>query len=351
MSGSQFGKLFTVTTFGESHGEALGVIIDGLPSNFSLDLIAIQEEMNRRKPGQSIATTARAEKDQFKVLSGLFEGKTTGTPLTLVVFNEDQNSKDYSNIANTFRPSHGDFAYQQKYGIRDFRGGGRSSGRETIGRVLAGAVAKQFLTAQGISINAWTASLGSIHGKKVDLNERSNNILNAADKEAAIKMVELLNEVRAAKDSIGGTIECTISGVQAGLGEPVFNKIDALLAQAMISLGGVKGIEFGSGFEVAKRRGSENNDSRGIEGTITNHAGGIEAGISNGEEIFFRLAVKPTPSIAQKQETINSEFKPTNIEIHGRHDPTLCPRLVPVVEAMAAIVLFDLLLIQKAKTL
>lgn len=349
MSGSQMGTLFTVTTFGESHGKAVGVVLDGLPPCFPLNLAAIQEELNRRRPGQSAATTQRKEADTLEVLSGLFEGKTTGTPLAMWVANTDTHSSDYRNLRDCFRPSHSDFTYQKKYGIRDFNGGGRSSGRETVARVLAGAVAKQFLAAKGICLNAWTQSLGPVSCSSCDLSECRRNPLGAADSTAAEAMEKLVAEVRRSGDSIGGTVACRITGVPAGLGEPVFQKLDAALAAAMLSIGGVKGIEFGSGFDAALRRGSENNDLRDADGTRTNHAGGIEGGISNGEPIFFRLAVKPTPSIALPQATVNQKGEAVTLSVTGRHDPTLCPRLLPVVESMAAVVLFDFLLIQQAK--
>ena len=347
MSGNTFGAVFRVTTFGESHGPALGVIIDGVPSGLPLTTEDIQKELDRRKPGQSILTTQRQEADAVEILSGVFENVTTGTALAMLIRNQDHHSRDYGNLAELFRPGHADYSYFAKYNVRDYRGGGRSSGRETAARVAAGAVAKKLLEQSGVIIKACTRSIGKIYAGKFDWDFVEKNPVRTADPDKAGAMAEAINNARMNLDSIGGTVECRISNVPAGWGEPVFDKLDAELAKAMLSLGAVKGIEFGDGFAAAETLASENNDSPTPDGWATNHAGGISGGISNGAEIIFRIAVKPTPSIARKQVTVNRNNEVAECEIHGRHDPCLCPRMVPVVEAMAAIVLADMMLRNK----
>ena len=345
--------MFAVTTFGESHGPALGVIVDGVPAGLEIDPSFIQSEMDRRKPGQSAMTTARQESDTVEILSGVFEGKSTGTPIAMMLRNADHHSTDYSNIANTFRPGHADFTFEKKFGLRDYRGGGRSSGRETAARVAAGAIAKIFLKESGIIIRACTDQIGNIRAEQFDWSSVENNPVRTADPAAAEAM---FNEVKAATkdgDSIGGGICCEILNLPIGLGEPVFDKFDAMLAHAMLSLGGVKGIEFGAGFSVCSMRGSENNDplQPGDHPFVSNNAGGILGGISNGEAITFELAVKPTPSISAPQSTINNSGEAVTLEISGRHDPCIVPRIVPVVEAMAALVLADAALRNRATRL
>ena len=348
MPGSNYGTIFKITTFGESHGEGLGVVIDGVPAGFELSLDEIQKEMDRRKPGQSDATTPRKEADKIKCLSGLFEGKTTGTPLTLVLFNENTKSKDYGDIVEKFRPGHGDWTYYAKYnGHRDWRGGGRSSGRETAARTAAGSVAKQLLSTLNIDIHAYTKAAGGIKCETYIRDEIEKNPMRACDPEAAKKMMTKLKELQKEHNSMGGIVECRISNLPPGIGEPVFNKLDAELAKAIMSIGTVKGFEIGSGFASAELTGKEQNDERDKDGFLSNNAGGIIAGISTGQEIIFRAAIKPTPSISQAQKTVNKDIENTEIVTLGRHDPCVCPRIVPVVEAMSAIVLMDLILLQK----
>ena len=342
-----FGELFKVTTFGESHGPALGVVIDGLPAGLDIDEEFIQSEMARRKPGQSDVSTARNEADSPELLSGVFEGKSTGTPLAFLIRNNNQHSSDYSNIKDIYRPGHADFTFEQKFGSRDYRGGGRSSGRETCARVAAGAVAKLFLKQAGINIRACTVQTGKIKAEVKDWNFTEKNPVRCADPDSAELMHRAILEAAANQDSIGGMIYCEILGVPAGLGEPVFDKFDALLAHAMLSIGGVKGFELGDGFTVAERYGSENNDAMGKNGFCSNHAGGILGGISNGNVINFKIAVKPTPSIFAPQKTVDRSGNELEINIRGRHDPCLVPRVVPVAEAMSAIVTADLLLRSK----
>ena len=345
MAGSVFGNHFKISTWGESHGKALGVVIDGVPAGLPLCEEDIQIFLNRRKPGQSKFTTARAEGDLVEILSGVFEGKTTGTPLSLMVKNADQHSKDYSNIMDKFRPGHADFCFFEKYGFRDYRGGGRSSGRETIGRVAAGAVASKILGEMGISLCAYTKSVGPVEISTFDKAEISQNDLYMPDAKAAQKARAYLDECISNQDSAGGVVECVISGVPAGVGEPVFEKLDAKLAQGILSIGAVKGFEIGDGFLASKSIGSENNDAFiSKDGKITkktNHSGGVLGGISDGSDIVFRAAFKPTPSISQPQETVNEKGENLSIEIHGRHDPIIVPRAVVVVESMAAVVLLD----------
>lgn len=350
MSGNSFGQIFRVTTFGESHGQALGCIIDGCPAGIDFNQDFLQSEMDRRKPGsaKNAAVTARKENDTARVLSGIFEGKTTGTPIAILIENTNQHSGDYSNIKDKFRPGHADFTFFEKYGFRDYRGGGRSSGRETCARVAAGAVAKMFLQTKGINVTAYTKAAAGIECKTVDFDAIEKNPLRACDLSAAMKMQEKIEELRKEGNSCGGIIECIIKGLPAGLGEPVFDKADALLAQAVMSVGAVKGIEFGEGFKAALLTGKENNDqmkSREKEAFfLTNNAGGILGGITRGDDIIFRAAVKPVPSIFLEQQTIDTDFNECKMKIQGRHDICLCPRIVPVIEAMAAITVADLYL-------
>lgn len=339
-----FGTHFTVSTFGESHGNALGAVVDGIPAGLEIDPDFIQREMDRRRPGQSSVTTARNEADRVEILSGVFEGKTTGTPLAMLLRNADQHSGDYRNFAEMFRPGHADYTFEKKFGIRDYRGGGRSSGRETAARVAAGAVAKLLLKHYGISVRACAEQIGPVRAEKRDWNAVEGNAVRCADPEAAEKMTQAIHDAMRRQDSVGGIVYCEILGVPAGLGEPVFDKFDALLAHAVLSIGGVKGFEIGSGFACAGMYGSEHNDPITASGFASNHAGGVLGGISNGEVVCFRAAVKPTPSISREQQTVDRNGKEVALEIKGRHDPCLVPRIIPVVEAMAALVTADLLL-------
>lgn len=341
MSGNSIGNAFRITTFGESHGEAVGVIIDGIPSNTYIDVQAIQNEMDRRKPGQSAITTQRKESDRVHIVSGMFDGKTTGTPLCLLLYNSDQRPKDYEVIKQLYRPGHADYTYQQKYGIRDYRGSGRASGRETAARVAAGAVARQLLMPHNIHILAYTLEIGGIRCHSITPEEIEQNSVRACDQEAAEQMIQKIQQLSEEGDSTGGMIECRIRGAKAGLGEPVFDKLEADLAKAIMSIGSVKGIEFGAGFEAAQMKGSENNDEMDKNGFLTNNAGGILGGISSGNEIIFRVPVKPTSSISKPQQTLTTEGEETTVRTEGRHDPCICPRIVPVIEAMTGIVLID----------
>ncbi|QDO94829.1 chorismate synthase [Formosa sediminum] len=350
MAGNSFGKLFKLTTFGESHGMALGGVIDGCPSGITLDLDAIQTEMNRRKPGQSAIVTQRKEPDEVKFLSGIFEGKTTGTSIGFIIENSNQKSHDYSHIKDSFRPSHADYVYEKKYGIRDYRGGGRSSARETACRVVAGAIAKQVL--KGIEFHAFTSSVGDIFMEKpyqdIDFSAIESNIVRCPDTETADKMISKIKEIRKAGDTIGGTVTCVIKNVPLGLGEPVFDKLHAELGKAMLSINAVKGFEYGSGFCGAKMKGSEHNDLYNTDGTTkTNLSGGIQGGISNGMDIYFRVAFKPVATIMQTQDTIDKAGNSVKMDGKGRHDPCVVPRAVPIVEAMAALVIADYLLLDK----
>jgi chorismate synthase len=351
MAGNSFGNIFKVTTFGESHGPAMGCIIDGVPAGLELSESDIQKDLDRRKPGQSSITTQRQEADQVEILSGVFEGKATGTPLALVVRNKDQRSQDYSNIKNVFRPGHADYTYFQKFGIYDYRGGGRSSGRETTARVAAGAVAKKILALYNVNITAYTLAVGSVSAKSINLSVIEKNPVRAPDYQAAEEMVKAITAAKDKGDSLGGIVETLIRGCPAGLGDPVFDKLEARLAAAIMSIGAIKGVEFGSGFKAAQMTGSEHNDEPVVEGdqvrTKHNFAGGISGGISTGEDIVFRLAIKPPSSIAKKQLAATKDLGLTPLEIQGRHDPCLCPRIVPVVEAMAALVIVDAVLLQK----
>ena len=353
MSGNSFGEVFRVSTFGESHGAALGVIIDGVPAGLPVDIEFIKSELARRRPGQSALTTARQEADAPEIVSGILDGVATGTPLTIIIRNTDQRSRDYSKLEHTFRPGHADYTYNAKYGIRDVRGGGRSSGRETAARVAAGAVAKLMLRNMGIDITAFALEIGGVKAEKFIPEEIEKNAARSADPDAAVKMIAATVAAAAEKDSVGGKVGCRITGVPAGWGEPVFDKLDALLAHAMLSLGAVKGIEFGAGFAVSSMRGSENNDplQSGAKVFASNNAGGILGGISNGDVIDFSIAVKPTPSIAAVQHTIDDNGNACDMEITGRHDPCIVPRIVPVVEAMAALVLVDCALRQRCTKL
>ncbi len=357
MAGSTFGTHFKITTWGESHGKGIGVVVDGCPAGLPLDETDIQKFLDRRKPGQSRYSTQRKEADAIQILSGVFEGKTTGTPISLMVPNQDQNSRDYGDIASCYRPGHADFTFDRKYGFRDYRGGGRSSGRETIGRVAGGAIAAKILGQLGISFLTYTRSIGPVSISKSSeelLSEITSgtaagilsNPLYMPEEPACKKAQSFLETCMKNKDSAGGVIECIITGVPAGIGEPVFDKLDANLAKAIFSIGAVKGFEIGDGFAAAAAAGSENNDNFEMKDKkpvlSTNHAGGILGGISNGMPIVFRAAVKPTPSIAAMQNTVNKEGETIEISIHGRHDPVIVPRAVVVVEAMAALALLDL---------
>lgn len=349
MSQSSFGNKFKVTTWGESHGKALGAVIDGCPAGLSLCEEDIQKFLDRRKPGQSRYTTARKEGDLVEILSGVFEGKTTGTPISLMVRNTDQRSRDYGNIAYSYRPGHADYTFDQKYGFRDYRGGGRSSGRETIGRVAAGAIASKILGELGISICTYTRSIGPVEIASFNKEEIHQNAFYMPDAQAAVKAGEYLEECMKNQDSAGGVIECRITGTPAGLGEPVFDKLSALLAHALMSIGAVKAVEIGDGIAVTSSNGSTDNDGFTVkDGEIiktSNHAGGIMGGISDGSEIILRAHIKPTPSISQPQQTVTKDKEPLSLEIHGRHDPVIVPRAVVVVESMAAITLADALFV------
>ena len=348
MSGNSFGTLFRITTFGESHGPALGVVIDGVPAGLPIELDFIQNEMARRRPGQSQLTTQRNEADKVEILSGVFAGRSTGTPLAMLIPNCDQHSGDYRELADKFRCGHADFGYQMKYGIRDYRGGGRSSGRETAARVAAGAVAKLLLQRENIRITAGALEIGGVAGQAIDYLEPDRNPVRAFDAEQAPKMAARISELQKNGDSVGGIIGVFATGLPVGLGEPVFDKLDALLAQAMLSIGSVKGIEFGNGFAAAKLTGSANNDEFLPGGKLaTNRCGGVLGGLSTGSELAFRLAVKPTPSVSQRQRTIDAALNGAELTVTGRHDPCIVPRLVPVAEAMTAVVLADLLLRQR----
>lgn len=350
MAGNSFGNIFKVSTFGESHGVAIGGVIDGCPSGIQLDFEAIQNELNRRKPGQSEIVTQRKEPDTVEFLSGIFEGQTTGTPIGFVIKNANQKSKDYTHIKDVYRPSHADYTYDQKYGVRDYRGGGRSSARETACRVVAGAIAKQVL--KNVKINAFTSSVGDIFIDKpyqdLDFSKTENNIVRCPDEAIAEKMIARIKEIRKEGDTIGGTVTCVLQNVPVGLGEPVFDRLHAELGKAMLSINAVKGFEYGSGFCGAKMKGSEHNDIFNADGsTKSNLSGGIQGGISNGMDIYFRVAFKPVATIMQKQETINSKGDVLEMQGKGRHDPCVVPRAIPIVEAMAALVIADYYLLNK----
>ncbi|MBE6311537.1 MAG: chorismate synthase [Bacteroidales bacterium] len=354
-----FGNIFRLTTFGESHGEAVGGIIDGCPAGIEIDEAFVQQELERRRPGQSKITTPRNEKDKVQFLSGVFEGRTTGTPLAFAVFNENQHSSDYDNLRNLFRPSHADYAYQMKYGIRDHRGGGRSSARETLSRVVGGAIAKLALKQIGVEIQAYTSQVGSLKlsgtYKDYDLTKTEYNIVRCPDLQLATQMEELIMQVKKDGDTIGGVVSCVIRNTPAGLGEPAFGKLHAKLAQAMMSINAAKGFDYGLGFDFAEKRGSEVNDEffndNGTIHTRTNNSGGIQGGISNGEDIYFRVAFKPVATILTPQNTVDINGEETTFQAKGRHDPCVVSRAVPVVEAMAAITVLDAYLQQKAHKL
>ena len=354
--GSTYGKLFQISTFGESHGAAVGVVVQGCPAGIEIDLDYIQSELDRRKPGQSRITTQRKEADSVEIVSGIFEGKSTGTPIAMLVWNGDQRSKDYSHIADQFRPSHADYTYFEKYGIRDYRGGGRSSARETVARVAAGALAKLVLNQIGVKIQAYvsqvgTLKVGSTDLKISDLSEAENNAVRCPDPKLAQEMFDYIDQIRKQGDSVGGVISAIIEGCPAGLGEPVFDKLHAELGKAMLSINAVKGFEYGSGFDGVSLKGSQHNDlfveKDGKIQTTTNFSGGIQGGISNGEPIYFRVAFKPTATIMQDQDSLNEKGEKVVVSGKGRHDPCVVPRAVPIVEAMAAIVILDFYLRNK----
>lgn len=352
MSANSFGTLFTLTTFGESHGPAIGGVIDGCPPGIFIDEAFIQKEMNRRRPGQSAITTDRKEEDKVEILSGIFEGQTTGTPIGFIIKNKDQQSNDYDHLKELYRPGHADFTYQAKYGIRDHRGSGRASARETASRVFAGAIAKLFLASQGISIHAYVSA---VHAIKVpvdydalDLTQTELSIVRCPHPESAQRMIALIEQMKNEGDSVGGTITCVATGVPAGIGEPVFDKLNAKLAQALVSINAVKAFEIGDGKNAAERRGSENNDSI-RNGITTNHDGGIQGGISNGKDIVTHTSFKPVSTISKEQQTLNTSGEEVILQAKGRHDPCVLPRAVPIVEAMTALVIADFLLQHNAR--
>ncbi|MDN4166042.1 chorismate synthase [Cytophagales bacterium LB-30] len=356
---NSFGTLFKISTFGESHGPAVGVVIDGCPAGLDISVEEIQQEMDRRKPGQSRITTQRQEGDEIEVLSGIFEGKSTGMPIALLVRNQDQRSKDYSHIADQFRPSHADYTYQVKYGHRDYRGGGRSSARETAARVAAGAVAKQLLRQWGIEVFAWVSQVGALALEKsyqeLDLTKIEDSIVRCPDLEMAEQMIALIDETRKNRDTIGGVVSAVIKGVPPGLGEPVFGKLHAALGGAMLGINAVKGFEYGSGFKGVEMLGSQHNDTfykdEGKVRTHSNHSGGVQGGISNGEDIYFRVAFKPVATIMMDQPSVNTQGEAVQVSGKGRHDPCVVPRAVPIVEAMAALVIADFYLLNQTSKL
>lgn len=356
MAGNTFGTLFRLSTFGESHGAAVGGTIDGMEPGIEIDEAYIQAELNRRRPGQSSITTPRDEKDKIKILSGIFGGKSTGTPIGFIVENTNQHSDDYNNIVDTFRPSHADYTFWSKYGIRDHRGGGRTSARETTSRVAGGAFAKLMLRKYGIEVHAFTKQVGPIvlstPYTELDIAQAETNIVRCPDQAKAEEMIAHIETVRREKDSVGGVVTCVITGVPVGLGEPCFDKLQAMLAHAMLSINAAKGFEYGSGFEGSKMRGSEHNDifyiNEGQIRTKTNRSGGIQGGVSNGEDIYFNVAFKPTATILMEQDTVNSQMEEVKTTVKGRHDPCVVPRAVPIVEAMAAMVVADALKMNKS---
>ncbi len=359
MAGNTFGTLFKLTTFGESHGEAVGGIIDGCPAGIELDFNEIQKELDRRKPGQSKITTQRKESDIVQFLSGIFEGKTTGTPIGFSILNKDQKSKDYNHIKDAFRPSHADFTYQNKYGIRDYKGGGRSSARETVSRVVAGAIAKQILAKMGVTINGYVKAVGEIQTnlpiESLDFSNTEKTIIRCPDLKKAQEMIDYIDSIRKSGDTIGGIVGCVIKNMPIGLGEPVFDKLNAVLGGAMLSINAVKGFELGSGFEGTKLRGSQHNDlfekTNNKIRTRQNNSGGVQGGISNGEPVYFNVAFKPVATIMQDQKSIDKNGNLIDIKGKGRHDPCVVPRAVPIVEAMAAITILDFYLRNKAITI
>ena len=355
---NSFGTIFRLTTFGESHGEAVGGVVDGMPAGIDIDVDFIQAELNRRRPGQSKITTSRQEPDQVELLSGVFEGKSTGCPIGFIVRNTNQHSQDYENMRNVFRPSHADYTYFEKYGIRDHRGGGRSSARITISRCVGGALAKLVLKQLGISVQAYTSQVGNIALERdyrlYDLSQTETNAVRCPDAEKAAEMEALITQVKGEGDTIGGIITCVIKGCPAGLGEPEFGKLHADLGAAMLSINAVKGFEYGEGFAGVTMRGSEQNDifiSQGADGitTTTNHSGGIQGGISNGQDIYFRVAFKPVATLLMEQNTVDIEGNPTTLTAKGRHDPCVLPRAVPIVEAMAAMTILDHFMLNQSK--
>ena len=352
MPGSSFGEFLTVSTFGESHGAAVGVVVDGVPPGLPLSVEDVQRDLDRRRPGQSGVTSARRESDRAELLSGLFEGRTTGTPIAIVIRNEEHRSSDYERFRDAFRPGHADWTYQAKYGIRDWRGGGRSSGRETAARVAAGAVARAILAGRGVTVTGYALEIAGIRAARVDLAEIERNPVRSPDPEAARLMERAIEEAMGQGDSVGGVVEVIAEGVPAGLGDPVFDKLEALLAHAALSVGAVRGFEVGDGFAAARLRGSAYNDELAVEGgrvrSRTNHAGGVIGGISTGERLVVRCAVRPPASIARPQRTVTAGGEPVEIAVEGRHDPCIVPRAVPVLEAMVALVLADRLLGQSA---
>ncbi len=352
MAGNSFGRMFRITTFGESHGAGIGVVIDGTPPGITIDTQDIQNELDRRRPGQSRVTTRRTEKDRVEVLSGVFEGKTTGTPIALFIRNREYKSSDYGNLKEVYRPGHADLTYEAKYGIRDWRGSGRASGRETAARVAGGAVAKLVLKTRKISVIGYTIEIGGIAAQKRDCTVIEHNPVRAPDQDAADRMIRRIEEAVDAKDSLGGVVETVIKGVPPGIGDPVFEKLEALLAAAVLSIGAVRGFEIGAGFASSRMAGSQYNDPYVVEnGRVrmqSNNAGGIIGGISTGADIVFRAAVRPPASIEKTQKTVDTAGKPRTIEVHGRHDPCIVPRIVPVIEAMAAVTILDCLLVQSA---
>ena len=354
---NSFGNIFRITTFGESHGEAIGGVIDGMPAGINVDMDFIQNELSRRSPGHSSVSSHRREEDRVEIISGVFEGKTTGCPIGFIVRNTDHHSQDYEPLRCLFRPSHADFTYQQKYGVRDYRGGGRSSARITVSRCVAGAFAKLVLKSYGISIQAFTSAIGNVSIQRdytqYDLSTADTNSVKCPDSVVAETMKTLIEDVKKDGDSIGGVVTCVIKGCPVGLGEPEFDKLQAVLAHAMLSINAAKGFEYGDGFEAAEQRGSQQNDAfctdeDGRITTQTNHSGGIQGGITNGQDIYFRVAFKPTPTIGKTQQTVDVEGNAVTLNAKGRHDPCVVPRAVPIVEAMAAITVLDMLLLRKA---
>jgi len=348
MSGSTFGTHFKITTFGESHGAGVGVVVDGVTPQIEISEQEVQKELDRRKPGQSHITTSRRESDTIHFLSGVFEGRTTGTPLAMVLYNQDHDSSAYDHIKHAYRPGHADFTYQAKYGIRDYRGSGRASGRETAGRVAAGAVAKKILTSRGISVTAYTLKAAGIECNLRNIDQIEQNPMRACDPQAAAQMVKRIEALKESGDSAGGVVECIITGLPKGIGEPVFDKFEAEIGKGILSVGAVRGIEFGSGFAAADMLGSTHNDPITPQGFASNFSGGSLGGITTGEPFIFRAAVKPTASISSEQQSINENGEATTIKTEGRHDPCICPRIVPVIEAMSAIVIVDMLKRQAA---
>ncbi len=355
MAGNSFGQFFKLTSFGESHGKAVGGVIEGVMPGIDIDMDFIQGELNRRRPGQSAITTPRDEKDKVEILSGVLDGKATGTPIGFVIWNADQRSKDYGNIKDVYRPSHADYTYQQKYGIRDHRGGGRSSARETIARVVGGAIAKLILKKYGVEIAAYTSQVGGIKLSKsyneLDLSKIEDNIVRCPDAEIAKKMIEYIDQVRQDKDSVGGVITCVIKNTPIGLGEPVFDKFHAEMGKAMLGINAVKGFEYGMGFKATEMKGSEHNDEFFMDGdkvrTRTNRSGGVQGGITNGEDVYMNIAFKPIATILKEQNTVNKQGEEIVSTVKGRHDPCVLPRAVPIVEAMAAMVMVDMIYLNK----